>query len=461
MNLSYLTAISPIDGRYSSQVIFLRNIFSEYALIKLRIEIEIKWLKKLSEIQNIIEVPTFSLKENIFLENIIKNFNENDALIIKKIESKTKHDVKAVEYFLKQKISSHKTLKNITEFIHFACTSEDINNLSYAMILKKSRDEVIIPYWKKLISTIKNLSIKYKNISFISKTHGQPATPSTIGKEFANIVYRLQRQLSQLKKIEILGKFNGAVGNYNAHTVSYPNINWPKISESFVCSLDICWNPYTTQIEPHDYIAELFNCISRFNTILIDFNRDIWGYISLNYFKQKKNSTKEIGSSTMPHKINPIDFENSEGNLGLSNALLQHMSNKLPISRWQRDLTDSTVLRNIGVCISYSIIAYQSIIKGFSKLEINFYNIINDLNNNWQVLAEPIQTVMRRYGIKNSYEKLKKLTRGNVFNKKIMISFINSLEISELDKKKLKSITPKTYIGLSIKLVDEFFNKKI
>lgn len=457
MNVSYLKAISPIDGRYGNKIIPLQDIFSEYALIKLRIEIEIKWLKKLSEIKEIIQVPKFNIKEKIFLENIINNFSENDAKIIKEIEQETKHDVKAVEYFLKQTFISKNKLKNVVDFIHFACTSDDINNLSYALILKKTRSELIIPYWKKLIKFIKILSINYKKIPLLSRTHGQPATPTTMGKEFANIAYRLQRQLKKLENIEILGKFNGAVGNYNAHSIVYPKVNWIKISESFVLSFGISWNPYTTQIEPHDYIAELFNCIILFNTILINFNRDIWEYISLNYFKQKKSSSKEIGSSTMPHKINPIHFENSEGNLGIANALLQHMSRKLPISRLQRDLTDSTVLRNIGVCISYSIIAYQSTIQGILKLDINLDNILKDLNNNWQILSEPIQLVMRSYGIKNSYEKLKELTRGTIINQKIIKNFINNLKISSVDKKKLMSMTPENYLGLSTKLVDNLF----
>ncbi|MFP3014694.1 MAG: adenylosuccinate lyase [Arsenophonus sp.] len=453
MELSALTSISSIDGRYNDKVNILRKIFSEFALLKYRIQVEIHWLKKLSSCTDIKEVPIFSVDTKLYLDNIVSNFSENDAIKIKKIEKTTNHDVKAVEYFLKEKIAANNELKKVAEFIHFACTSEDINNLSYAIMLKTARDEVIFPKWRKIINNIKYMAHLYRTFPLLSRTHGQPATPTTIGKEFANVAYRMERQYQQLEQIEILGKINGAVGNYNAHILAYPRIDWHLLSEEFVTSLGIKWNPFTTQIEPHDYIAELFNCIARFNTILIDFNRDIWGYIALNHFRQKTFSS-EIGSSTMPHKVNPIDFENSEGNLGLANALLHHMANKLPISRWQRDLTDSTVLRNLGVGIGYSLIAYQSTLKGLSNIEVNEQNLKTELYNNWGVLSEAIQTVMRRYGIKNPYEKLKVLTRGRHVTEDDIKTFINSSDLPETEKNYLKTITPFNYIGYSINLVD-------
>ncbi|MXP50989.1 adenylosuccinate lyase [Pantoea sp. SoEX] len=453
MLLTGLTNISPIDGRYRDELSELRNIFTEYNLLQYRVKIEIHWLQKLSDTTEIQEVPLFCKETKDFLNKIINNFNIDDANRIKSIERDINHDVKAVEYFIKEKIAKFPSLYKISEFVHFACTSEDINNLSYAILLKKARHDIIIPYWKKLIKEIKILAKKYRDITVISRTHGQPATPSTIGKEMANTVFRMQRQLKKLDKIEILGKMNGAVGNYNAHVFSYPEVNWLKLTKEFVTSFDIKWNPYTTQIEPHDYIAELLNCIILFNNILIDFNRDIWGYISLNYFKQKIKN-KEIGSSTMPHKINPIDLENSEGNLGISNAMMQHLANKLPISRWQRDLTDSTVLRNIGSSMGYSILAYKSALKGIAKLEINKHPIITELNNNWSILAEPIQTIMRRYGINKPYEKLKNLTRGNYITALNIYDFINELDIPEKEKIRLKQLTPSNYIGYAGKLVD-------
>ena len=369
MELSALTALSPIDGRYGNKTTELRTIFSEYGLLKYRVQVEVRWLQKLASEADIVEVPALSELAINHLNQIVESFSEQDALRIKTIEKITNHDVKAVEYFLKEKVTSNEELQTINEFIHFACTSEDINNLSYALMLKTARDAVIVPYWNKLIDTITTQAKIYRELPLLSRTHGQPATPSTIGKEFANVTYRLKRQLKQLQSIEILGKINGATGNYNAHMVAYPQINWHKFSEEFVTSLGLQWNPYTTQIEPHDYIAEYFDCIARFNTIMIDFNRDVWGYIALNHFKQK-TIAGEIGSSTMPHKVNPIDFENSEGNLGLANAIMSHLGSKLPISRWQRDLTDSTVLRNLGVGIGYAIIAYQSTLKGLNKLEV-------------------------------------------------------------------------------------------
>ena len=454
MELSALTALSPIDGRYGDKTTELRTIFSEYGLLKYRVQVEVRWLQKLANQADILEVPTLSEQANKHLNEIVDNFNEQDAIRIKTIERTTNHDVKAVEYFLKEKVNTNEELQAINEFIHFACTSEDINNLSYALMLKTARDTVLIPYWNKLIATITTQAKTYRDLPLLSRTHGQPATPSTIGKEFANVVYRLKRQLKQLESIEILGKINGATGNYNAHMVAYPQINWHKFSEEFVTSLGLQWNPYTTQIEPHDYIAEYFDCIARFNTIMIDFDRDVWGYIALNHFKQK-TVAGEIGSSTMPHKVNPIDFENSEGNLGLANAIMSHLGSKLPISRWQRDLTDSTVLRNLGVGIGYAIIAYQSTLKGLNKLEVNQEYLLDELNRNWEVLAEPIQTVMRRYGIEKPYEKLKELTRGKRVDAQGMQQFIDSLALPEHEKARLKQLTPANYIGFAINFVDE------
>ena len=454
MELSALTALSPIDGRYGDKTTELRTIFSEYGLLKYRVQVEVRWLQKLANQADILEVPTLSEQATKHLNEIVENFNEQDAIRIKTIEKTTNHDVKAVEYFLKEKVNTNEELQAINEFIHFACTSEDINNLSYALMLKTARDTVLIPYWKKLIAIITTQAKTYRDLPLLSRTHGQPATPSTIGKEFANVAYRLKRQLKQLESIEILGKINGATGNYNAHMVAYPQINWHKFSEEFVTSLGLQWNPYTTQIEPHDYIAEYFDCIARFNTIMIDFDRDVWGYIALNHFKQK-TVAGEIGSSTMPHKVNPIDFENSEGNLGLANAIMSHLGSKLPISRWQRDLTDSTVLRNLGVGIGYAIIAYQSTLKGLNKLEVNQEYLLDELNRNWEVLAEPIQTVMRRYGIEKPYEKLKELTRGKRVNAQGMQQFIDSLALPEHEKARLKQLTPANYIGFAINFVDE------
>lgn len=454
MELSALTALSPIDGRYGDKTTELRTIFSEYGLLKYRVQVEVRWLQKLASQAEILEVPALSELATKHLNQIVENFDEQDALRIKTIEKTTNHDVKAVEYFLKEKVNSNEELQAINEFIHFACTSEDINNLSYALMLKTARDTVIVPYWNKLIDIITAQAKAYRDLPLLSRTHGQPATPSTIGKEFANVAYRLKRQLKQLQSIEILGKINGATGNYNAHMVAYPQINWHKFSEEFVTSLGLQWNPYTTQIEPHDYIAEYFDCIARFNTIMIDFDRDVWGYIALNHFKQK-TIAGEIGSSTMPHKVNPIDFENSEGNLGIANAIMSHLGSKLPISRWQRDLTDSTVLRNLGVGIGYAIIAYQSTLKGLNKLEVNQEYLLEELNRNWEVLAEPIQTVMRRYGIEKPYEKLKELTRGKRVDAQGMQQFIDSLALPEHEKARLKQLTPANYIGYAIRFVDE------
>lgn len=454
MELSALTAVSPIDGRYGDKVTALRSIFSEFGLLKFRVTVEVRWLQKLAACQGISEVPAFSAQANAFLDDIVSNFNEEDALRIKTIERTTNHDVKAVEYFLKEKVAAIPELHAVNEFIHFACTSEDINNLSHGLMLSTARETVILPLWRKLIDEIKDLAHTYRDMPLLSRTHGQPATPSTVGKEMANVAYRMERQFKQLQQVEILGKINGAVGNYNAHMVVYPEVDWHRFSEEFVTSLGLTWNPYTTQIEPHDYIAELFDVMARFNTILLDFDRDMWGYIALNHFKQK-TIAGEIGSSTMPHKVNPIDFENSEGNLGLANALFDHLAAKLPVSRWQRDLTDSTVLRNLGVGMGYSLIAYASTLKGISKLEVNADHLANELDHNWEVLAEPIQTVMRRYGIEKPYEKLKELTRGKRVDAQGMQSFIDGLELPEHEKARLKAMTPGSYIGRAAQMVDE------
>jgi len=454
MELSSLTAVSPIDGRYGDKVSALRAIFSEFGLLKFRVQVEVRWLQKLAAHAAIKEVPAFDADANDFLDAIVAQFNEADAARIKTIERTTNHDVKAVEYFLKEKVADVPALHAVSEFIHFACTSEDINNLSHALMLQTARQDVLLPYWRQVIDAVKALAHEYRDLPLLSRTHGQPATPSTMGKEMANVAYRMERQYRQLEQVEILGKINGAVGNYNAHIAAYPEVDWHQFSEEFVTSLGIQWNPYTTQIEPHDYIAELFDCVARFNTILIDFDRDVWGYIALNHFKQK-TIAGEIGSSTMPHKVNPIDFENSEGNLGLSNAVLQHLAIKLPVSRWQRDLTDSTVLRNLGVGLGYALIAYQSTLKGVSKLEVNADRLLDELDHNWEVLAEPIQTVMRRYGIEKPYEKLKELTRGKRVDAEGMKQFIDGLDLPEHEKTRLKAMTPANYIGRAVNMVDE------
>ncbi len=446
MNLTTLNAISPLDGRYASRTDALRQIFSEYGLIRARVEVEVRWLQALAENSNIAEVPAFSDSANELLNTLVQNFSEADAQAIKKIESTTNHDVKAVEYFIKQKFQSHPELAGVLEFVHFACTSEDINNLSHGLMLKQGRDQVLLPELQKITQAIKQLALKNADVPMLSRTHGQTASPTTVGKEMANVAARLQRQLVQIEKVEILGKINGAVGNYNAHLSAYPEVDWPAHAERFVTSLGLTWNPYTTQIEPHDYIAELFDAVARFHTILIDFNRDVWGYISLGYFKQK-TVAGEVGSSTMPHKVNPIDFENSEGNLGLANAVLHHLASKLPISRWQRDLTDSTVLRNMGVGFGYGLIAYSAVLKGIGKLETNHQALAADLDNAWEVLAEPIQTVMRRYGIPEPYEKLKALTRGQAITKELIQEFVATLELPEDAKQQLLNLTPATYTG--------------
>lgn len=451
MELSALTAISPVDGRYGNKTTELRSIFSEYGLLKYRVEVEVRWLQALSDHPSIVEVPQFDDAANALLDSIVADFNEADAQRIKDIESTTNHDVKAVEYFLKEKVQSNDALNNVNEFIHFACTSEDINNLSHALMLRAARDEVILPWCNKLVTAIDALAGEYLNVPMMARTHGQPASPTTMGKEMANVKARLARQVKQIEAVELLGKINGAVGNYNAHLSAYPDVDWHGFSEKFVTSLGIHWNPYTTQIEPHDYIAELFDAVARFNTIILDFDRDVWGYIALGHFKQK-TIAGEIGSSTMPHKVNPIDFENSEGNLGLANAVFAHLATKLPVSRWQRDLTDSTVLRNLGVGVGYALIAYQATLKGISKLQVNEQSLLNELNDNWELLAEPIQTVMRRYGIEKPYEKLKELTRGKKVNQQIIAEFIDGLALPDDAKVALKAMTPANYIGLAKEL---------
>ena len=450
MTFDNLTSISPIDGRYSAKTGPLKAIFSEYGLIKYRLLVEVRWLEAMSKNSQISEVPEFSLKSKSVLSNIVDNFSLEDAKAIKGIEKTTNHDVKAVEYFLKEKVSSTPELQNVNEFIHFACTSEDINNLSHALMLEDGR-QVLLGEMRKTLNLITDLAKDNADVAMLSRTHGQTASPTTLGKEMANFSYRLMRQIEQLEEVKIMGKFNGAVGNFNAHISAYPNLDWPNISKNFIESLGINYAPYSSQIETHDYIAEYFHALNRFNTILIDFCRDVWGYISLGYFTQK-TIEGEVGSSTMPHKVNPIDFENAEGNLGLAIAMGDHFATKLPISRWQRDLTDSTVLRNLGVSSAHCLISYASISKGISKLEVNQDKLIDDLNEAWEVLAEPIQTVMRRYGVKNPYEKLKSLTRGKKIDVKILADFIDSLDIPEDAKEELRKLTPMNYIGDAIKL---------
>lgn len=448
MNINTLLALSPLDGRYHSKVIAYAEIFSEFGLIKRRVAIEVHWLKCLSEITEIPEVPSLSSDDTDYLLSIAEDFSLEDAQVIKQTELTTNHDVKAVEYFIKSKLQSRPALAAISEFVHFACTSEDINNLAHALMLKDGLNEVLLPQMQQLITALATLANDHADVSMLSRTHGQTASPTTLGKEFANVVMRLRRQVESITGVALLGKLNGAVGNYNAHVSAYPDVDWPTVSKRFVESLGVEWNPYTTQIEPHDYMAELFDAISRFNVIMIDLNRDIWAYISNAYFKQR-TIAGEIGSSTMPHKVNPIDFENSEGNLGLANAILNHLSQKLPISRWQRDLTDSTVLRNMGVGFGYTSLALQSTSKGLSKLEVNYAVIAGDLASSWEVLAEPIQTVMRRYGIEHPYEKLKELTRGKDIDAESIQAFVLTLDIPQAAKDELSALSPSTYTGIA------------
>ncbi|WP_326518836.1 adenylosuccinate lyase [Acinetobacter sp. CAAS 2-6] len=446
--MNALTALSPLDGRYASKCDALRPFLSEFGLIHARVTVEVRWLQALANRPEITEVPAFSDETNAALDAIVAQFSEDDANRIKEIERTTNHDVKAVEYFLKEKIAGIDALKNAGEFIHFACTSEDINNLSHALMLKNGR-EVLAASMQKILDAIVALAETHADQPMLSRTHGQTASPTTLGKEMANVAYRLARQIKQFNNVELLGKINGAVGNYNAHLSAYPNIDWACHSQAFVESLGLTFNPYTTQIEPHDYMAELFDALRRFNTILIDFNRDVWGYISLGYFKQKLKEG-EVGSSTMPHKVNPIDFENSEGNLGIANAVLAHLGEKLPISRWQRDLTDSTVLRNMGVGFAQSLIAFDACLKGIGKLELNAARLLEDLNQAQEVLAEPIQTVMRRYNVEKPYEKLKALTRGQAMTRDMMVNFVNGEELVQVpaaDRARLAEMTPASYTG--------------
>ncbi len=446
--MNALTALSPLDGRYASKCDALRPYLSEFGLIHARVTVEVRWLQALANRPEITEVPAFSSETNAALDAIVANFSEDNANRIKEIERTTNHDVKAVEYFLKEQIADIEELKNAGEFIHFACTSEDINNLSHALMLKNGR-AVLVESMQQIVDAIAALAETHAEQPMLSRTHGQTASPTTLGKEMANVAYRLARQIKQFNNVELLGKINGAVGNYNAHYSAYPEINWPAHSQAFVESLGLTFNPYTTQIEPHDYIAEMFDALRRFNTVLIDFNRDVWGYISLGFFKQRLKEG-EVGSSTMPHKVNPIDFENSEGNLGIANAVLAHLGEKLPISRWQRDLTDSTVLRNMGVGMAQSLIAFEACLKGIGKLELNAARILEDLDHAQEVLAEPIQTVMRRYAVEKPYEKLKALTRGQAMTRDMMVNFVNGNELEAVpaaDRARLAEMTPATYTG--------------
>lgn len=449
MSISTLTAISPVDGRYRVRTEALGAYFSEYALIRYRVLVEIRWLQQLAALPGVPEAPAISAAGQSRLEHIIADFSEVDAERVKEIERTTNHDVKAVEYFIKEKIADVDDLKQQLEFVHFACTSEDINNLSYSLMLRDGRDLVMLPVMQQLIDRLRQLAHDTAEQPMLARTHGQTASPTTVGKEIANVVYRLERQLKQFADSPVLGKINGAVGNYNAHLSAYPDVDWQSNAQNFVEKLGLQWNPYTTQIEPHDFIAEMFAACCRFNTILIDLDRDIWGYISLGYFKQRAIAG-EVGSSTMPHKVNPIDFENSEGNLGIANAIMQHLAEKLPISRWQRDLTDSTVLRSSGTGFAHSLIAYHATLKGLGKLSINPAILQRDLDNSWEVLAEPIQTVMRRYGVEQPYEKLKELTRGQAINEVVLREFINKLAIPEEAKASLRALRPDNYIGNAI-----------
>ncbi|MBI2306733.1 MAG: adenylosuccinate lyase [Rhodocyclales bacterium] len=451
MSFTMLTALSPLDGRYASKVDTLRPQFSEYGLIRRRLQVEIEWLKALAAEPHFAEIPAFSPATVAALDALVANFQPEHAAEVKEIEAVTNHDVKALEYWIKKKLADNAEVMRVSEFIHFACTSEDINNLSHALMLKAAREEVLLPTLDKVVARLRELAHQLAEVPMMSRTHGQPATPTTMGKEMANVVYRLTRARERIAAVSLLGKINGAVGNYNAHLSAYPGYNWEGFAKKFVESLGLEFNPYTIQIEPHDAMAELFDAFARTNTILIDLDRDVWGYISLGFFKQKVKAG-EIGSSTMPHKVNPIDFENSEGNLGLANAVLKHLAEKLPLSRWQRDLTDSTVLRNMGVGLGYAQLGYDSLLRGLGKLEANAQCMLDDLDANWELLAEPIQTVMRRYGIANPYEKLKELTRGQRVSRDGMQAFVASLEIPEVAKAELLKLTPWDYTGKAAEL---------
>jgi adenylosuccinate lyase len=449
--LSSLSALSPLDGRYASKVDALRPWMSEAAFMRQRVKVEVHWLIALSEAK-LPDFPDFGKDAQQVLLALVDQFSDADASRIKEIEAVTNHDVKAVEYWLKEKVAGHAELEKASEFIHFACTSEDINNTSHGMMLKGARDEVILPKLREVLASLNHLALQNAEIPMLSRTHGQPASPTTLGKELANVAKRLEKAIFNIERVELLGKMNGAVGNYNAHLSAYPAFDWENFSKTVIEKrLGLVFNPYTIQIEPHDYMAELFDALARANTILLDMNRDIWGYISVGYFKQKTKAG-EIGSSTMPHKVNPIDFENSEGNLGIANALLKHLSEKLPISRWQRDLTDSTVLRNLGVAFGHSLLAYDSALKGLGKLETNFARLAEDLDNCWEILAEPVQTVMRRYGVPNPYEQLKELTRGKGITPEGLKAFIESLAIPDDAKQSLLALTPASYLGKAVEL---------
>ncbi len=451
MSYDALTALSPLDGRYAAKVDALRPQFSEYGLIRRRLQVEIEWLKALAAEPYFTEIPAFSPATVAALDALVTDFGVGQAAEVKEIEAVTNHDVKALEYWIKKKLADNAEVMGVSEFIHFACTSEDINNLSHALMLKAARDEVLLPALDRVIARLRDLAHEHAALPMMARTHGQPATPTTVGKEMANVVARLDRARKQIAAVSLLGKINGAVGNYNAHLAAYPGYDWEGFAKRFVESFGLEFNAYTIQIEPHDSMAELFDAFARANTILIDFDRDVWGYISLGFFKQKLKAG-EVGSSTMPHKVNPIDFENSEGNLGLANALLRHRSEKLPISRWQRDLTDSTVLRNMGVALGYALLAYDSLLRGLGKLEADADRLCTDLDANWELLAEPIQTVMRRYGVANPYEKLKELTRGNRISREGMQSFVQSLDIPEEAKAELLKLTPWDYTGKAAEL---------
>lgn len=450
--LSPLTALSPLDGRYAARLEPLRELFSEYALIRFRVLVEIEWLKSLAAEPGIREVPPFSAATLAQLNDIATSFGESDGARVKSIEARTNHDVKAIEYFLKEKLAGNEEVSSVVEFIHFACTSEDINNVCHALMVKKARDDVVLPALDRIIAKVTGLAHDLADAAMLARTHGQPATPTTLGKEMANVVARLKRARERIANVVLLAKMNGAVGNYNAHLAAYPEVDWERLSRTALSGLGLEQNPYTIQIEPHDALAELFDAFARVNTILLDFDRDVWGYISLGYFRQKLKAG-EVGSSTMPHKVNPIDFENSEGNLGVANALLKHMSEKLPISRWQRDLTDSTVLRNVGVALGHAFLAYDACLRGLDKLEADRARLASDLDANWEVLAEPIQTVMRRYGVTGAYEQLKELTRGQRITRESLQRFIGGLsEIPEAERKRLLALTPATYIGNAVEL---------
>lgn len=454
MELHALTAISPLDGRYANKTMELRAFVSEYGLHRYRVQVEITWLLMLSQQKKIKEVPALSADAREYLQELATGFNIDDAARIKEIEKTTNHDVKAVEYFLKEKFSEMNELAKISEFVHFACTSEDINNLAYALMLKEVREKILLPRIKTIYQRLQSFAHEYAKVPMLSRTHGQTASPTTVGKEFANVVARLNKQIENFSKVEILGKINGAVGNFNAHYVAYPEVDWLELSEALVNDLGLTWNAYTTQIEPHDFIAEYAQALTRINTVLIDFARDSWGYISLGFFKQKLKAN-EVGSSTMPHKVNPIDFENAEGNFGLSNALLNFFAEKLPISRWQRDLSDSTVLRNVGSAFAYADLAYQALMVGLDKLAVNQEAIATDLDNAWEVLAEAVQTVMRRYGIAEPYEKLKALTRGKRLDQESLREFIAAQELPDEVKRKLMTLTPGSYTGIAEKLAKD------